>query len=187
MDFDNVHKVFGLINVTRMIGELEKVYRDKTMECIIYEANMRSAYPVEGCCRFIRMLHRSIKRTEAELTITRRLIASLRAHQTPEEAAAAPYLEVEDSQFFDFLQEDAHNNEYYNHLPLPSLQLHQEPNQEQPSADINNALLQEQMLNSRAAPDSGSSTSSRVNHGAERVGIIRFVCSINACKIPLIK
>ncbi|KAE8036954.1 hypothetical protein FH972_009585 [Carpinus fangiana] len=73
-----------------MIGEVEKVDRDKTMECIIYdyEANVRCAYPVEGCCGILRMLHRSIHAisrsiSEAELIITRHQIAILRAHQMP--------------------------------------------------------------------------------------------------------
>ncbi|GLT77872.1 hypothetical protein SLA2020_494270 [Shorea laevis] len=171
MQFHNVHKLFGVHNLTKMITDLDQSQRDEAMKCIIYEANMRALDPVGGCCAIVRHLSHSILENQTQLNRIRHQLAKI----------------SEEPQFFHLLQQDVNIAQTTHNNSVSLSSLHQEvPHQEQPF-DINDHL-QEEGLNSCAAQDSLSlslslSSSTHVNHGAghqERSVDIRFVPSTHA-------
>lgn len=66
--FVNVHKLFGVSNVTKTLRNLEtKDLRDDAMKSMIFEADMREAYPVYGCSYVIFQLRLQIQYATQEL------------------------------------------------------------------------------------------------------------------------
>lgn len=66
--FQNVHRLFGVSKVTKTLKDLEtKDQRDDAMQSIIYEADMRQRFPVDGCRAIIAQLHQKLQLAYEEL------------------------------------------------------------------------------------------------------------------------
>ncbi|KAH6804983.1 LOB domain-containing protein 27 [Perilla frutescens var. frutescens] len=59
--FQNVHRLFGVSNVTKTLEKLKtKDQKEDAMRSIIYEAEMRERFPVDGCCAVIAQLRHQL-------------------------------------------------------------------------------------------------------------------------------
>nr|XP_043627201.1 LOB domain-containing protein 22-like [Erigeron canadensis] len=78
--FQNVHKLFGVSNITKIIKNLDDDdrHKDNAMKSLIYQADARAQYPVEGCCKIIRQLHHHYETASAELQFVLRELALCR-------------------------------------------------------------------------------------------------------------
>ncbi|EPS65020.1 hypothetical protein M569_09760, partial [Genlisea aurea] len=66
--FQNVHRLFGVSNVTKILRQLRnKDHRDDAMKSIIYEADMRRRFPVHGCSAVIHQLRWQLEYLANEL------------------------------------------------------------------------------------------------------------------------
>lgn len=65
--FRSVHRLFGVSNVTKTLEKLNANQKDDAMRSIIYEAEMRERFPVEGCCGVIAYLSHQLHLTREEL------------------------------------------------------------------------------------------------------------------------
>ncbi|KAG8376149.1 hypothetical protein BUALT_Bualt09G0033200 [Buddleja alternifolia] len=68
-DFQNVHRLFGVNNVLRILNSVEVNERDKTAETLILEAKIRRENPVLGPIEIERMLQAEIVKVQKELEI----------------------------------------------------------------------------------------------------------------------
>ncbi|GAA0183201.1 hypothetical protein LIER_30661 [Lithospermum erythrorhizon] len=82
-DFLNVHKLFGVNNLMRVL-ESVKATKEKeiAMKTMIIEARLREEDPVEGCCRMINAIRRQIVYYEIELNLVLRQLELCRNHHT---------------------------------------------------------------------------------------------------------
>ncbi|XP_019190565.1 PREDICTED: LOB domain-containing protein 22-like [Ipomoea nil] len=85
-DFLNVHKLFGVRNLTRALAAIDKRKSHDFMVSVIYEANARAADPVGGCLGLIHNLNQQLKYSTVELDIVNQQLAFYRSRQM---AAAA--------------------------------------------------------------------------------------------------
>ncbi|XP_027774739.1 LOB domain-containing protein 12-like [Solanum pennellii] len=69
-EFLNVHKLFGVSNLLKLLKNVQPFQRDTTMKSLIFEANIRAGDPVGGCYRIIMNLQRLINFYETELQFT---------------------------------------------------------------------------------------------------------------------
>ncbi|XP_057766885.1 LOB domain-containing protein 6-like [Salvia miltiorrhiza] len=105
--FQNVHRLFGVSNVTKTLDALKtKEQREDAMRSIIYEADMRERFPVDGCSGVIAQLTHQLRLARDELDYVRATIAACREQAAlaaakpadcwldyaPGEAAAAGFL-----------------------------------------------------------------------------------------------
>lgn len=66
--FQSVHRLFGVSKVTKTLKDLEtKDKRDDAMRSIIYEAEMRQRFPVNGCCAVLLQLNHQLQLAYDEL------------------------------------------------------------------------------------------------------------------------
>ncbi|XP_030458147.1 LOB domain-containing protein 27 [Syzygium oleosum] len=65
--FRNVHKLFGVSNVLKILKGLHPSQKHIAMRSIIDQANMRDWYPVHGCYGLIQSLHYQIQQAKEEL------------------------------------------------------------------------------------------------------------------------
>lgn len=65
--FLNVHKLFGVSNIVKILKILEPSQKKIAMDSIIIQANYRDKYPVHGCCEEIGRLQYQIWLVEEEL------------------------------------------------------------------------------------------------------------------------
>lgn len=66
--FRNVHRLFGVSNVTKTLEKLKtKDQKEDAMKSIIYEAEMRERFPVHGCCAIIAHLRHQLQFASEEL------------------------------------------------------------------------------------------------------------------------
>lgn len=86
-DFMNVHKVFGVRNVLKLIKNLSLKERSEAMKTLIYQAEVRVKDPVGGCCRIISELQQRIKILEAEYRLLLEQLAVCRAQKQAKGAA----------------------------------------------------------------------------------------------------
>ncbi|CAA0823402.1 LOB domain-containing protein 27 [Striga hermonthica] len=55
--FQNVHRLFGVSNITKILESLDDpIHKDDAMKSIIFEAEMRHNFPVQGCCVILSQL-----------------------------------------------------------------------------------------------------------------------------------
>jgi len=54
----NIHKIFGAINVAKILNDLEPHQREDAVNSLAYEAEARLKDPVYGCVGAISMLQR---------------------------------------------------------------------------------------------------------------------------------
>ncbi|XP_057812856.1 protein ASYMMETRIC LEAVES 2 isoform X1 [Cryptomeria japonica] len=69
--FLNVHKLFGVSNILRILRQLDDTQRSDAMKSIIYQANAREKDPVHGCFGIIVMLQAQVERLKEEIEIVR--------------------------------------------------------------------------------------------------------------------
>ncbi|KAL2499991.1 LOB domain-containing protein [Abeliophyllum distichum] len=66
--FQNVHRLFGVSNITKILGNLEtKDQKEDAMKSIIYESDMRERFPVHGCSYIICQLRLQLQHAIDEL------------------------------------------------------------------------------------------------------------------------
>lgn len=88
-DFLNVHKLFGVRNLTRALTAIDKRKTHDFMVSVIYEANARAADPIGGCLTLIQNLNHQLKYTMLEMDIVNQQLAFYRSrHQQLHTAAA---------------------------------------------------------------------------------------------------
>ncbi|CAA0829992.1 LOB domain-containing protein 27 [Striga hermonthica] len=94
--FQNVHRLFGVSNVTKILDSLHSSdQKEDAMKSIIFEAEMRRRYPVHGCSVIIQQLRFQIECAHQELR---------RLYSLCLQVAAC--------------EEQLNNNNYNNHLNL---------------------------------------------------------------------
>ncbi|KAJ9568188.1 hypothetical protein OSB04_004154 [Centaurea solstitialis] len=67
MVFKNVHKLFGVRKILRILEQIDQYQKPEAMRSIIYEANMRDLFPVHGCLGVICEIRCQIREVEDEL------------------------------------------------------------------------------------------------------------------------
>ena len=77
--FRNVHKLFGVANVTKILQEIPPSFREIAMKCIIYESSARAIAPVGGLGEVGLGLERLIAVHMAELEAVRGQLEAFRA------------------------------------------------------------------------------------------------------------
>ncbi|CAL1368025.1 unnamed protein product [Linum trigynum] len=65
--FRNAHKLFGVRNIVKILEKLDGPQRQEAMHSIIWQANIRDLYPVQGCYGYICRLQYQIRQAEEEL------------------------------------------------------------------------------------------------------------------------
>ena len=77
--FQNVHRLFGVSNVTKILEKLpKKLDRDDAMRSIIYESDMRERFPVAGCCGVLSHLYHQLMAATKELDYVNATLQSYR-------------------------------------------------------------------------------------------------------------
>ncbi|PIM99271.1 hypothetical protein CDL12_28239 [Handroanthus impetiginosus] len=80
--FQNVHRLFGVSNITKTLNSLKSnEEQDEAMKSIIYEADMRERFPVHGCCAVIQLLRLQFQHAVKELQYVRAHLAACREQQ----------------------------------------------------------------------------------------------------------
>ncbi|GLJ05279.1 hypothetical protein SUGI_0015230 [Cryptomeria japonica] len=79
--FLNVHKLFGVSNILRLLKQLDDTQKSDAMKSIIYQANAREKDPVHGCFGVIVMLQNQVERLKQELEIVRNQLILLEQQQ----------------------------------------------------------------------------------------------------------
>ncbi|XP_031120350.1 LOB domain-containing protein 22-like [Ipomoea triloba] len=77
-DFLNVHKLFGVRNLTRALAAIDQRKTHDFMVSVIYEANARAADPVGGCLGLIQNLNHQLKYSTIELDMVNQQLAFYR-------------------------------------------------------------------------------------------------------------
>nr|GME04396.1 LOB domain-containing protein 22-like [Ipomoea batatas] len=80
-DFLNVHKLFGVRNLTRALAAIDQRKTHDFMVSVIYEANARAADPVGGCLGLIQNLNHQLKYSTVELDMVNQQLAFYRSRQ----------------------------------------------------------------------------------------------------------
>lgn len=65
--FSNVHRLFGVANVKKIIENMDPISRNKAMATIQLESDVRQQFPVSGCLGFIQYKETQIQRALEEL------------------------------------------------------------------------------------------------------------------------
>lgn len=79
--FQNAHRLFGVRNIMRILTQVPPSKKDETMTSIIFESNMRSRFPVHGCCGVIWQLEYQIHQVSQELSRVRTKVAMMNQNQ----------------------------------------------------------------------------------------------------------
>lgn len=81
--FQNVHRLFGVSNITKTLSSLKtKDQKEDAMKSIIYEAEMRERFPVYGCSVIIRQLDLQLQYAIDELRCVYAHLSALRAQSS---------------------------------------------------------------------------------------------------------
>lgn len=78
--FQNVHKLFGVSNIQKILKELEPSQKKIAMDSIIYQSNIRDKNPVHGCWEVICRLRYQIWQMEEELRSVHQQLEICRHH-----------------------------------------------------------------------------------------------------------
>ncbi|KAF7806149.1 LOB domain-containing protein 27-like [Senna tora] len=78
--FQNVHKLFGVSNIVKILKKLEPSQKKIAMDSIICQANFREKYPVHGCWEEICRLRYQIWYVEEELRAVHQQLEIHRQH-----------------------------------------------------------------------------------------------------------
>lgn len=104
--FANVHKLFGVSNLLRLLKHVEPSKREDTVKSIAYEADTREKDPVHGCLGVITVLQNQVAKLKDELHVAReqlffieqQVIAADYGHESHHGLPTSPF-EDEESQF----------------------------------------------------------------------------------------
>eukprot|EP00249_Psilotum_nudum_P005123 c18602_g1_i1 orf=208-816(-) len=80
--FLNVHRLFGVSNVLRLLRQVDPSKKSDAMKSIVYEADAWEKDPVHGCFGIISMLQEEVDRLRQELELVRNHIVISDQHQT---------------------------------------------------------------------------------------------------------
>lgn len=69
--FQNVHKLFGVSNILRILKHVDPSKREDTVKSIAYEADTREKDPVHGCLGVITILQNQVTKLKDELALAR--------------------------------------------------------------------------------------------------------------------
>ncbi|CAI8594365.1 unnamed protein product [Vicia faba] len=72
--FHNVHCLYGVVDILRILDEVLEEKRDLAMRTIIYESNVRAIYPIHGCVEVIKECYDRIKDNFEELYQVKKLL-----------------------------------------------------------------------------------------------------------------
>lgn len=78
--FQNVHKLFGVSNIEKILKNLDPSQKKVAMDSIICQANYRDKYPVHGCWEEICRLRYQIWYVEEELRVVHQQLEIYRQH-----------------------------------------------------------------------------------------------------------
>ncbi|KAI4336053.1 hypothetical protein L6164_014629 [Bauhinia variegata] len=87
--FQNVHKLFGVSNIVKILRAMEPSQRKIAMDSLICQANIRDKYPVHGCCEEICRLRYQIRQLEEELHIVQQQLEIYRQHYHQQPAGSS--------------------------------------------------------------------------------------------------
>lgn len=79
-DFQNAHKLFGVSNIVKKLRQLSAPDRQKAVNTMVFEANMRAENPSGGCYGIIKYYEEFIRQLERELAYTQCRINDIRAN-----------------------------------------------------------------------------------------------------------
>lgn len=88
--FLNVHKLFGVSNIVKILKILEPSQKKIAMDSIIIQANYRDKYPVHGCWEEICRLQYQIWAAEEELHAVYQQLEMYRQHQHQHQGPSMP-------------------------------------------------------------------------------------------------
>lgn len=78
--FQNVHKLFGVSNILRILKHVDPSKREDTVKSIAYEADTREKDPVHGCLGVITILQNQVSKLKDELAVAREQLYLLQQH-----------------------------------------------------------------------------------------------------------
>ncbi|KAL7222954.1 hypothetical protein ACSBR1_024608 [Camellia fascicularis] len=79
--FQNVHRLFGICNILKILKRLDPSQKREALSSIIYQANIRDRYPVHGCCGVIHHLKYQICQGLEELDAVHEQLALYQQQQ----------------------------------------------------------------------------------------------------------
>ncbi|KAK4257145.1 hypothetical protein QN277_006770 [Acacia crassicarpa] len=94
--FQNVHKLFGVSNVEKILKTLEPTQKKIAMESIICQSNFRDKYPVRGCWEEICRLNYQIWYVEEELRAVHQQLEICRQHFLQQHQGCSSSLMLDD-------------------------------------------------------------------------------------------
>ncbi|KAI9086466.1 hypothetical protein K1719_031550 [Acacia pycnantha] len=129
--FQNVHKLFGVSNIKKMLKTLDPAKRKIAMDSIICQANFREKYPVRGCYEEICRLRYQILRMKEECQAVHQQLKICRQHyhhhhQLPDqlELGITPCSNNNGLQLFDQMPQPQDYNNLVAATSLPMSQHH---------------------------------------------------------------
>ncbi|KAM7280041.1 hypothetical protein ACFE04_007175 [Oxalis oulophora] len=80
--FQHAHRLFGVSNILKILKQVTDEEKDDAMKSIIYEADIRARYPVNGCCFVISALEHQLRSVHEQIYYVQSQLAELK-HQNP--------------------------------------------------------------------------------------------------------
>ncbi|KAL6494524.1 hypothetical protein OROGR_031324 [Orobanche gracilis] len=123
--FLNVHKLFGVSNIVKILKILEPSYKKIAMDSIIIEANYRDKYPVHGCWEEICRLQYQIWLAEEELQAVYQQLEMCRQNQQQQQQhqqeapSLADYMNVASQLKLGMAAPNTNALTLFNHSPQP--------------------------------------------------------------------
>lgn len=78
--FQNVHRLYGVSSVLKILDSVEDDKKDIAMSTVIFESNMRAEYPVHGCFGLTFRLHHQLQASMEELRLVNAQLAVCQRH-----------------------------------------------------------------------------------------------------------
>ncbi|XXG46044.1 hypothetical protein AAC387_Pa02g0979 [Persea americana] len=91
-EFENVHRLFGVNNVTKILSSVDKRLWPTAIETIQFEAEMWRSNPAYGCWGMIRHLNAQIEATTGELNMVKRQLFHHRQQQQEQQQEQEQYM-----------------------------------------------------------------------------------------------
>lgn len=90
--FQNVHKLFGVSNILRILKHVDPSKREDTVKSIAYEADTREKDPVHGCLGVITILQNQVSKLKDELAVAREQLYLLQQqHNFNQQVSGLPF------------------------------------------------------------------------------------------------
>ncbi|XP_027187426.1 LOB domain-containing protein 27-like [Cicer arietinum] len=61
--FINVHRLFGVCYILKLLNRIDDDKKDEAMTSIIFESNIRAKFPIHGCVGVINILQEEVMKT----------------------------------------------------------------------------------------------------------------------------